>query len=192
VSQFEYIVVLISIVSGLGIVHLLRGIASFLTERDRLKPYWLHLLWTWNVFQFLVFFWWFVWRWSQVAEWQLLLFFFILIYATVLYLLCAVLYPPVSSSSKVDFRNVYYENRAVFFLLWVAAMLIDIVDTQWKISMGREPIGILHLLIWISTIGSSLIAAKVRHPVFHAAWGLVFLALMTYVELAQFAVLRAD
>jgi hypothetical protein len=191
-SQFEYIIVLISIVSGLGIVHLLRGIASFLTERDRLKPYWLHLLWTWNVFQFLVFFWWFVWRWSQVAEWQLLLFFFILVYATMLYLLCAVLYPPVSSSSKVDFRDVYYENRAVFFLLWVTTMLVDIVDTRWKISIGREPIGVVHQLIWILTIGCSLIAAKVRHPAFHAAWGLVFLGLMTYVELSQFAVLRAE
>lgn len=191
-SQFEYIIVLISVVAGLGIVHLLRGVAGFLTERDRLKPFWLHLLWTWNVFQFIVFFWWFVWRWSQVSEWQLLLFFFILLYATALYLMCAVLFPPVSSSSKVDFRDVYYENRAVFFLLWVATMLIDIVDTTWKISMGREPIGIVHQLIWAVTIGSSLVAAKVRQPIFHAVWGLTFLGMMTYVEMSQFAVLRVD
>jgi hypothetical protein len=191
VSQFEYVVVLISVIAGLGIVHLLRGVASFFTAPDLYKPYWVHLLWTWNVFQFIVFFWWFVWRWSAVSEWQLLLFFFVLIYAICLYLLCAVLYP-TDHRGKVDFRTVYMDNRRVFYLLLVITMLVDIVDTRWKLSVGLTALGIMHTVIWVTVIVGSLIGAKVKNHIYHAVWGFIFFALMSYIQLAQFSVLRAD
>jgi len=56
VTQFEYIAVLVSVIAGLGIVHLLRGVARFFTARNIYKPYWVHLLWTWNVCHFMAFF----------------------------------------------------------------------------------------------------------------------------------------
>jgi len=102
VTQFEYIAVLVSVIAGLGIVHLLRGVARFFTARNIYKPYWVHLLWTWNVFHFIVFFWWFVWRWSSVTEWQLVLFLFILAYAICLYLMCAILYQRITRAKWIS------------------------------------------------------------------------------------------
>lgn len=112
-SQFEYIGVLVSVVTVLGVVHLLSGVARFISTKGRWSPYWVHLLWTWNVFHYLIFFWWFVWRWSAITEWRLPLYLFILLYAVVLYLLCAVLFP--SGEEQTDFREIYFQNRRSFF-----------------------------------------------------------------------------
>ena len=190
-TQFEYIAVLVSVIAGLGIVHLLRGVARFFTARHVYKPYWVHLLWTWNVFHFIVFFWWFVWRWSSVTEWQLVLFFFVLIYATCLYLMCAILYPS-DHDGKVDFKTVYYQNRQAFFLLWVITIVLDIIDTRWKMSFGLQGFGTTHIVLWATIISGSLIAAKVRSHAYHAFWAIAYFAFMAYFEYVAFSVLRAD
>ena len=44
-TTFEYLAVLISIIVGLGITHLLGGVARFIHHPDRYKFYWVHLLW---------------------------------------------------------------------------------------------------------------------------------------------------
>ena len=190
-TQFEYIAVLVSVIAGLGIVHLLRGVARFFTARDIYKPYWVHILWTWNVFHFIVFFWWFVWRWSSITEWQLVLFVFILIYAICLYLMCAILYPS-DRDGKVDFKTVYFENQQVFFLLWVIAIVLDIIDTRWKMSYGLQGFGTTIIVLWTTLITGSLIAARVRSHLYHAIWGIAFFACMAYFEFMAFSVLRAD
>lgn len=191
VSQFEYIAVLVSVIAGLGIVHLLRGVARFFTARNIYKPYWVHLLWTWNVFHFIVFFWWFVWRWSVVVEWQLVLFLFILLYATCLYLMCAILYPS-DHGKKVDFKTVYFENQQVFFLLWALTIVLDIIDTRWKMSYGLAGFGTTIIVLWTTLITGSLIAARVRSHIYHAFWGILFFTCMAYFEYLVFSVLRAD
>lgn len=190
-TQFEYIAVLVSVIAGLGIVHLLRGVARFFTARNIYKPYWVHLLWTWNVFHFIVFFWWFVWRWSSITEWQLVLFLFILMYAICLYLMCEILYPS-DHDGKVDFKTVYYENRPAFFGLWVITIVLDIIDTRWKMSLGLQGFGIIIIILWTTLITGSLIAARVRNQVYHAFWAIAFFACMAYFEYLAFAVLRAD
>lgn len=190
-SQFEYIAVLISVIAGLGIVHLLRGVARFFTDRERFRPYWVHVVWTWNLFHFIVFFWWFTWRWTVVEQWQLLLYFFLLIYATCLYLLCAIVYPP-EREGTTDFRSIYFNNRKVFFGLWIVIILVDIVDTRWKMSVGLSGLGPLHVVTWTIVIAGSALAMQVRNHVYHAAWALVFLVLLTYMEFSTFGVLRAD
>jgi hypothetical protein len=179
------------VIAGLGIVHLLSGIAGFFTADSRQKPYWVHLLWTWNVFHFIVYFWWFVWRWSAVSEWQLLLYLFILVYAVCLYLMCAILFPP-HTPAEADFRQIYYRNRRVFFVLWAFTTLVDVVDTNLKMQAGLSGFGMQLVVIWAVLMGGSLIAARVENQTYHAVWGVSFFVILAYFELANFSVLRAD
>jgi hypothetical protein len=190
VTQFEYVAVLVSIVTGLGIVHLLSGVTRFISTRGQWSPYWVHLLWTWNVFHYLVFFWWFVWRWTAVPEWSLSLYFFILLYAVVLYLLCAVLFPP--GERETDFRTIYFQNRAWFFGLWTFLMLIDIVDTTLKQHYGLSGFGASDIIVWAISIAGSLVAARSRSHRVHAVWGVAFFLMMSVFEYMNFGVLRAD
>jgi hypothetical protein len=189
-NQFDYIAVLVSVIVGLGVVHLLAGTARFLTERGRRKPYWVHLLWTWNVFHYLVFFWWFVWRWSTLAEWSLLLFLFILLYSVCIYLLCVVLYPDPDDPRPA--REIYFENRTVFFGLWILLIMVDFADTRLKEHYGLSGFGLGQVLAYlVIVVGSAICARSSDHRV-HAAWGILFFAIMSAFEYVNFSVLRAS
>ncbi len=186
-SQFEFIAVLVSIITGLGVVRLLSGLAQFLSRNRR--SYWVHLFWTWNVFHFIVFFWWFFWRWSTISEWNLLLFLFVLVYSVVMYLLCALLYP--AGEGRTNFEEIYYEKRTWFFGLWVLVIIIDIVDTNWKMYYGMSGFGLFLVTVWGLIIAGSLIAARTANRYFHAAWAVIFFLIMSTVEFVNFSTLRA-
>ena len=55
---FEYISVLTSIIIGLGMAHLLRGLASLVQHPGRNRVYWVHLVWVGYMFFNMIFFWW--------------------------------------------------------------------------------------------------------------------------------------
>ena len=48
-SIFEYIMVLVSIIIGLGITHILKNIALLIQLKD-IKFYWIHTIWCINIF----------------------------------------------------------------------------------------------------------------------------------------------
>jgi len=191
-SQFEYVAVFVSIIAGLGVVHLLLGIARLITNKDR-SPYWLHLLWTLNVFNYLIFFWWTVYRWTVIQEWRVSLFVWVLAFAIVLYLLCAVLFPP--DDPGTDYRETFYRNRKAFFGLWIVVNVFEIVDTSLKSGLGlvvggqgsRPP-----EQLWLVLGGFALVAvghffaARSTNPRFHAIWG-VFWFIWTTGYFAQFS-----
>ena len=187
-SQFEFIAVLVSVVTGLGVVRLLNGFAGFLSTGQ--KYYWVHLLWTWNVFHFIVFFWWFFWRWSGIVEWNFLLFLFVLIYSVIMYLLCALLYPV--GQDTMNFEKSYFDRRRWFFGLWVLVMMADIIDTNWKAHYGMSGFGWFLATVWGLIVAGSLTAAWTDNRRFHAAWAVIFFLIMSTVEFVNFSTLRAD
>jgi len=189
-TQFDYIVVLVSVIVGLGVVHLLAGAARFLTRRDEWKPYWVHLLWTWNVFNYLVFFWWFVYRWKAVPEWSLLIFLFVLLYSVGIYLLCAVLYP--EKDDRRDFREIYFENKSIFFVLWIVLIVFDFVDTHLKEHYGLSGFGIFQILNYLVIVVGSAIAARSTSHRVHATWAILFFVMISTFEYVNFSVLRAN
>ena len=54
----EYVSVLTSIVVGLGIAHLLHGVATIVQHLGRRRIYWVHLTWVAFMFFQAIFFWW--------------------------------------------------------------------------------------------------------------------------------------
>jgi hypothetical protein len=46
---FDYFAVLISVILGLALIHPLRGLAKLIQMRHEIKPYWVHIVWTFNV-----------------------------------------------------------------------------------------------------------------------------------------------
>jgi hypothetical protein len=88
--------------------------------------------------------------------------------------------------------RLYYGNRPVFFGLWVITIVLDIIDTRWKMSLGLQGFGTTIIVLWTTLITGSLIAAKVRNHVYHAFWAIAFFAFMAFFEYLAFSVLRAD
>ena len=57
-SQFEYVAVLISIIAGLALTQLLRGVGRMVVTKDGPRAYWVHLIWTLYFFIEITMFWW--------------------------------------------------------------------------------------------------------------------------------------
>ncbi len=61
-APFEYIALLASIVIALGITRILTGFGKVLQLRGEIRFYWVHALWSGNVFLWLLLNWWILYR----------------------------------------------------------------------------------------------------------------------------------
>lgn len=128
---FSYVMVLASVIGGLAIAHLLQGIARIVQHPGRAKIYWVHLTWVAFAFEYVVLWWWFEFQFSTVTTWTFPLYAFILLYAVLLYLLCALLFP-IDLEGYDGFEDYFYSRRKWFFNLAIVIYLVDLLDTVSK------------------------------------------------------------
>ena len=171
-DMFNYVMVLASVIIGLGITHLLQGVGGIVQHPHREKSYWVHLLWVAAVFLRAIFWWWFEFRLSKTPEWTFALYLFVIAYAVVIYLWCALLFPR-DLSGYDGFKDYYYARRAWFFGVLLVGQVIDVADTLLKgwahfRSLGPSyPIGIAALSVL------ALIAIRTRSERFHGAFAIL-------------------
>lgn len=170
-DTFEYISVLTSVILGLGVTHLLKGVGRLIQHPGRTSTYWVHLVWVYFMFFAAVFWWWYEFAYVDVETWTLPLYLFVLSYAVLLYLMCALLIPG-DLEGYTGYRHYFLDRRTWFFACLAAFFLLDFADTWLKgteyfRSLGVQyPIGIaLHLTLCVTAIVT-------RDPRFHGAYSL--------------------
>ena len=109
-DQFQHVMVLTSIIIGLGITNVLLGVSGAIeryTEGDRpLQLGWASAFWLAQVFLWMILFWWWEFRLVDILKhWTLWNYFLIICYAVVLFLLVALLIP--KDWDKVDDLMVF-------------------------------------------------------------------------------------
>jgi hypothetical protein len=174
-GPFEYLSLLTSVVIGLGITRLLVGIGRVLQGRRDLRPYWVHLLWSLNVFVFLLLNWWILFRWRDHGAWSFYLFVFVLLSPIVSFLLTVLLYPE-PLADEADFEAHFFANHRWFFGLGAMLPVIDLGDTLlkgWQHFLQQGPLYLVTLAI---IFVMSVVAASTRSRSYHAAFALFFLA----------------
>jgi cell division protein FtsW (lipid II flippase) len=77
-DPFNYLVVLTSIVLGLGVTPLVGGLGYLMQTRRRKRPYWMHILWMINLLLAMAIVWWVAYRWRSNEHWTFLLFIWLL------------------------------------------------------------------------------------------------------------------
>ena len=107
-DQFQHVMVLISIIIGLGITNLLLGLSGAierLTESTRpLRISWATIFWLAYLFFLMVLFWWWEFRLLELLkQWSLWNYFLVICFAVVLFLQVALLIP--RDWDKVDDMN---------------------------------------------------------------------------------------
>ena len=166
-TTFEYIAVLVSIIVGLSLTHVLGGVGRIIGNPGRAKVYWVHLVWSLYVFVYVVAFWWWEFQLSAVEVWTVQLYLFLVLYATLLYLLCVILYPREFPS---EFREYFHLRRKWFFSLWIVVYLVDIGDTALK---GGDHLASFGLEYWVTIVVFVvlfLVATQSRDERFHGAF----------------------
>jgi hypothetical protein len=185
-DTFEYLAVLVSVIIGLGISNILSGINTAITNRQSQTYYWVHTFWVINVFLQTVFFWWYSYRWSAVIEWNFFLFLFVLMYAIIIYLLCASLFPP-SADADINFKERFYQNRKWFFFLFALAMFVDYFDTYIKHLYGAPlPDMVSYVGITTTILVGSIIGIWTKNARYHGAFAIAFAIFILYQIYASF------
>lgn len=114
---FEFLMILASVVIGLGVTELLTGWANLLRARSGVRFYWIHVLLQVGVFFALLQQWWEFWDLANVGQITFVAVLVLLTPSIVLYLIAHLLFPVVAE--RADLEAYYYEQSP---LLWGLAI----------------------------------------------------------------------
>ena len=189
---FEYLAVLISIVVGLGLTHLLVSITRVIHARHSARVYWVQLVWALNLALWLIAFWWFTFALNTVTEWTYGLYVFLIVYAVLLYLLAALLFPHDPPDDQ-DYQSHFFTNRRWFFGALAVFALVDVVDFIIKAGTGAEAVTLWpYLLFIVPIITLSITAIFVERRGFHAFFALFFLVWVVGMTVQTLGPVAAD
>lgn len=179
-DEFEYIMVLVSIIMGLGIAHILFGLGDMIDrltgKGPELKLGLAHGAWLGAVFAWMVMFWWWEFRFSELdVDWTVGLYLFLVGYAMGLFLLAVILVPR-SWDGVHDLDEFFIQRRVWFYSLLLLVTGMDIIDGylkggfQYLVDNGPWVWS-----LWFATVPIVVIGIKSEKPRHHAVMGGAFL-----------------
>lgn len=172
---YLHVRVLLGMVVGLALTHLLRNFARIIDGPLRSKVYWVHVLWAIFVFIYLLHFWWWEFHLADTVQWTFVLYLFVTLYALLLYLLCAVVFPD-DMSGHSGYREYFYSRRNWIFGLLSLAFAVDLCDTWIKGQDYFNSFGIEYPIRNTLYIACGIVAIFTRNRWYHGAF--VVLALV--------------
>ena len=187
-SVFEYIMVLVSIIIGLGITHILKNIVFLIQHKD-VQFYWVHTLWCIDIFFTLIFFWWWQYNYVIIDEWTFGLYIFIVFYALIYFLLSALLF---SNRDIKSYKEHFYANRKWFFYLFALSIMVDYGDTALKgyeYFLNRDVLYHFQVVIFTSM---SIFAAKSNNEKYHAIFVMSNLSYQLFDGFLTFNLLKSS
>jgi hypothetical protein len=131
---FPHIRIIMGMVIGLGVTRLLSGVARIIQHPRGYALYPVHLAWVAMLLLMLVHFWWWEFGLFQIQHWTFGKYLFLIGYAVILFLMCALLFPDSMLDYK-SYEDFFISRRAWFFGLLASTYLLDVIDTLLK---GQE------------------------------------------------------
>jgi len=162
-SLFEFLMVLLSIIIGLGLAEILRGIARQIRNRDSASGYWVHAVTVCLVFVALLQQWWEIWGLQDYSGWSFLGLLMMLTGPIGLFLISYLLFPqPVKGA---DYRAHYYgPMRPVW---WIAVLTVTLATLFRPIVFGEALFTIDNASSLIGFVGFTVLALS-RNRTVHA------------------------
>ncbi|MDH3401815.1 MAG: hypothetical protein OEM03_12730 [Chromatiales bacterium] len=181
-ETFEYVAVLTSIIIGLGMAQLLMGVTRLIQHPEQAKPNWIHLCWVFYMFLFSIFWWWWEFRLGTIEVWTFGIYLFVILYAFLVFLLCALLFPR-DFSGYDGFKDYFYAKRAWFFSVFILSQLADIADSMIKGLDYYYSLGFHYTATQLAIVAFSVTAIFTKNDRFH---GIFVLALIAYMVFSGF------
>ncbi len=176
-NVFEFLLVIVSIVLGLGITELLAGLVRIL--RGELVAGKVHGVWMFVIFQLQVQLAWGLWGLRSKVEWRYPEFLLLLLAPVLLYLSAAVLFPNVGTAESLD-SHLMRRRRPLFLLL--TSYLVVAAMFSWLLF--DEDLSLASALIRLTAVVILATLAITDRPRVHLLFALLVLVLQlwfTYV-----------
>lgn len=166
-------------VIGLGVTTLLSGVARIVQHPTQYRPDWVHLTWVASLLLALVHFWWWQFGLYAVTHWSFGTYAFVITYAIVLFLLCALLFP-ASMFDYAGYRDYFLARRAWFFSLLAFSYLLDVADTWIKGDAHLARFGREYMIRTPILLVLCMVAIKTRNMRFHA----LFVTMLLFYQIS--------
>ncbi len=127
VTEFEYFSAMIAVILALGVTHILAQVSALAEQRAKL--YWVHVVWVSVTLLAHFSAWWNIWGFRESLEFSFLIFLYLLVGPTALFLAARAILPRVGAVGPVDLESHYYGVHGVFFTLMA-------VFVAWPSLMG--------------------------------------------------------
>ncbi len=121
-SEFEFIVVLVSIVFGVALTHIMSGAVRSFYEGTLNE---IQILYTGTITLILVINWWVAFSFNLVEKWEFGVFLLFVLWAMVHYVMVAALYPPAPISLSFERRRNFF--HWAFLVMLAADVLLTAV-----------------------------------------------------------------
>lgn len=164
-SEFEYVMVLVSIVVALAIAHLLTALAAgvhrFRGHGEPIKLDSVFLLWIIFVLIWLISFWWWEFKFQEFQiEWSYGLYLFVLGYSIILFMVSQILVPH-RMQGVTDSYAYFMEGRKWFFGALFLVIAFDISDTFLKgAEWGLRPAVLMNYSLNIAVVITGIISER--------------------------------
>lgn len=193
-DQFEYVMVLVSIIVGLGIAHTLLGIGGIIDRLSRsddgLELSLAHAAWLGFCFLWLVMFWWWEFRFSAlITDWTMGLYLFLICYSVALFLLQAILVPR-TWDGVASLKDYFLARRVWFYSLLAFVTVLDVSDSYLK--GGVEYVletGPISIAFFFATFVVVIIGIRTTNIRIHNIMGATFFAWQILVGFDSLGVL---
>ena len=164
---FLHVRVVIGIVLGLAVTRCLNGVAHFVQHPGRYKLYPVHLGWVAWVMLMLVHFWWWQFWLRGIEQWTFALYMFLMTYATLLFLLCALLFPD-NIAEYSGYEEFFLSRRRWFFGILGTTFVFDLIDTLLKGRQHFESFGVEYFVRTPACLILCVVAMITTNRRFHA------------------------
>ena len=119
-NSFEFIMVLVSIIIGLGIAELLKTVSKII--RGNLEGGLLHILWSVNMLNMLIQCFWAYWVYEDRVDWTYNELILILLGPIIMYIIASLLYLPNNQYNQFD--EYFINHRLPFLILFMVLMIL--------------------------------------------------------------------
>lgn len=170
-SPFEYVIVLISIILGLGITTILTGVAEMIKQTSLKNLFAPYIIWVALVFVVHLQEWWVVYELKTVQVWTLHMLLFILLSPINLYIMAHLLFPTALSRNFTS--SEYY--LAHFPKLFIATICLAILSIVHNLALLGLPIHtqVPHLVAIV--VLSTMVTTKTKNMLIHIAVSILLL-----------------
>jgi hypothetical protein len=182
-TPFEYVIVLISIILGLGITQIVTGVADVIHQWDKMKLYWPHALWVLLVFIMHIHEWWYTYDLKRHESWHLISFLFMILYPIMLFVLARILFPFGSMETETNFKDFYFKNYRKFFLIVIILIMLAITQDILLEGYGwRDQILKLIILIGLTFIAVKKLESETLHKIVVALLLAAFMGSFAFLD----------
>lgn len=180
---YEHVVVVMSMIFGLGVTQLLKGIAQLYRSRSRVQTYWLHWAWVGLLVVFSFLLWWTFWNYRRIEDWDFFRFVVYLSPTIVFYFITAVAIPD-PTDPVTSLKEYYFANRAGFFGTFA---LYGLLAGITAVVVRGLPVLDKSNLFRLAMVVLMLIAMRSKGERIHAVvWTVSAVLLVAFIVFLQF------